>query len=212
MHNERSKIIGDRIHTLLLAHHQRQKDLAQVLGVTDNTISYFINGKRTPNIEQLSQIADHFDTTVDYLLGRTDTKANDSTLQAVCAYTELSEEAVNALLNEWAIDGLPLIAKYEDEPEKVKAIENQLLAQNMLFEVAHKIFGLSDLYTVALQKLNKEPDNWEKADMIADCKRNVNGSLFELSKYIVDTAEQFTQSEREKLKNIDQEVRRRLME
>lgn len=54
------KIIGQTINTLLAEQNKRQKDLAKELGVTDNTISYFVSGSRTPNLEQITTIADFF--------------------------------------------------------------------------------------------------------------------------------------------------------
>ena len=47
------KKIGQAINTLLAEQNKRQKDLAKELGVTDNTISYFVSGSRTPNLEQI---------------------------------------------------------------------------------------------------------------------------------------------------------------
>ena len=57
MDNATSKIIGNRINTLLAKKNIMQKQLAEYLEVTDNTISYFVKGKRTPNTEQIIKIA-----------------------------------------------------------------------------------------------------------------------------------------------------------
>ena len=68
--NERK--IGQRINAALAANKMLQKELAKILGVTDNTISYFCSGARTPKIEQLVKIAKALNVTTDYLLGLTD--------------------------------------------------------------------------------------------------------------------------------------------
>lgn len=47
-----------------------QKELAQVLYVTDGTISNYENGVHYPDVEKLIDIADYFQVTTDYLLGR----------------------------------------------------------------------------------------------------------------------------------------------
>lgn len=65
------KVIGTRINAALARCDMLQKDLAKILEVTDNTISYYCKGKRTPQIEQLPKIAEVLNTTVDYLLGIT---------------------------------------------------------------------------------------------------------------------------------------------
>lgn len=62
------KVIGQRINSALVAANKKQKELAAALGVTDNTISYFVSGKRTPNTEQLIKIAEFLNVSADYLL------------------------------------------------------------------------------------------------------------------------------------------------
>lgn len=69
---ENEKALSNRLITALARSGLRQKDLAKILGVTDNTISYFCSGKRTPQIHQLPLIAKTLNTTTDYLLGLTD--------------------------------------------------------------------------------------------------------------------------------------------
>lgn len=64
--------MGQRINAGLAASGMKQKDLAKILGVTDNTISYYCKGARAPKLEQLVQIAKTLNVTTDYLLGLTD--------------------------------------------------------------------------------------------------------------------------------------------
>lgn len=99
MNNELSKTIGMRINTLLGEQDKKQKDLAAYLGVTDNTISYFVSGKRKPNTEQLLEIARFFETTTDYLLDLSTVSTNDKDLQFICDYTGLSEKSINQIVN-----------------------------------------------------------------------------------------------------------------
>ena len=42
------------------------------LNMSQNTISRYENGEREPGLKELVQIADYFDVSVDYLLGRTE--------------------------------------------------------------------------------------------------------------------------------------------
>ena len=46
--------------------------LSADIGFPQSTISYWKNGKKTPSAENLIIIADYFDVSVDYLLGRID--------------------------------------------------------------------------------------------------------------------------------------------
>lgn len=49
-----------------------QEELGKVLNKTKNNISQYETGKREPDLETLNKIADFFNVTTDYLLGRTD--------------------------------------------------------------------------------------------------------------------------------------------
>lgn len=51
-----------------------QSDLAKLLGVARTTYAMYEQGNREPDYETLIKIADHFDVTTDYLLGRTDSR------------------------------------------------------------------------------------------------------------------------------------------
>ena len=49
-----------------------QLQLALELNTNQNTISRYENGEREPGIKELIMIADFFDISVDYLIGRTE--------------------------------------------------------------------------------------------------------------------------------------------
>ncbi len=90
-------VIGDRISVLLSEKNKKQKDLAEFLNVTANTISYYVTGARIPNIDQIIKIADFFNVSTDYLLGRTEVETIDTDLKAVCNYMGLKEQSVRVI-------------------------------------------------------------------------------------------------------------------
>lgn len=49
----------------------KQVELAKYLKVTSATLSQYEKGVREPNNETLIKLADYFDVSIDYLLGRT---------------------------------------------------------------------------------------------------------------------------------------------
>lgn len=49
-----------------------QRQLAKLLNLSSSTIAMYETGKRKPDCETLQRIADFFDVSTDYLLGRTD--------------------------------------------------------------------------------------------------------------------------------------------
>ena len=61
-----------RIKELRQKHHIPQVRLAVELGVSQNTISRYETGEHEPSYDALIAIADYFNVSVDYLLGRTD--------------------------------------------------------------------------------------------------------------------------------------------
>lgn len=50
----------------------KQKELAELLNIKQNTYSQYENGKREIPLEMLWKLADFYDVSVDYLIGRTD--------------------------------------------------------------------------------------------------------------------------------------------
>ena len=66
-------IIGERIRTLRERQGMSQAALARTLGASINAINYLEGGStRAPHIDRLIAIADLFDVSLDYLVGRTD--------------------------------------------------------------------------------------------------------------------------------------------
>ncbi len=51
-----------------------QQELCDFLGIEQSTLANYENDRRTPKPEMIAKIADFFNTTTDYLLGRTDIK------------------------------------------------------------------------------------------------------------------------------------------
>jgi len=64
-------MLGNRIKELRLQKGITQEQLAQHLNVAKSTIGMWENEKREPNFKMLIRIADYFDCSIDYLLGRT---------------------------------------------------------------------------------------------------------------------------------------------
>lgn len=67
-----NNIFGDRIKTLRKSQGVSQTILGNTIGVTKTQISDIENGKITTRLEKAYLIADYFNVSVDYLLGRTD--------------------------------------------------------------------------------------------------------------------------------------------
>ena len=66
-------MIGARLKNLRQKKGITQNELGAILGVGKTTISQYESETRSPDTNMLQRIADFFDVTSDYLLGRTDT-------------------------------------------------------------------------------------------------------------------------------------------
>lgn len=82
---------------------QSQQALADALGVAQSTVANWECGRREPNYETTLKLADFFQVTVDYLMGRSDDPhggvVSDDALRAALwgGDMDLSEEEMEAL-------------------------------------------------------------------------------------------------------------------
>lgn len=63
-------LVGKRIKDMRLEKGMSQQELGDLIGVTKVSICGYENGTRTPSLETFGIIAEIFETTTDYLLGR----------------------------------------------------------------------------------------------------------------------------------------------
>lgn len=61
---------ANRLKELRKQHKLTQKQLADILFLDQTSISYWENGKTKPDFENQQLLADYFNVTIDYLLGR----------------------------------------------------------------------------------------------------------------------------------------------
>lgn len=69
--------------------------LADELGLSPAAVSQYKNGRTTPSEINLRKLAEFFDCSTDYLLGRNENPSPDYNIQNACFLTGLTEEAMN---------------------------------------------------------------------------------------------------------------------
>ena len=84
------------------------KKIGEIIGVSESAVSQYENGKRQPDHETLTKLADFFEVSIDYILGRTDDryqkpgeeniKFDEFTYAMYNESKELTEEDKQALL------------------------------------------------------------------------------------------------------------------
>lgn len=65
-------MLGKRLSDLRKKHKITQVDISKKLGVNRSTYANYETGLREPDNETLQRLADYFEVSIDYLLGRTD--------------------------------------------------------------------------------------------------------------------------------------------
>lgn len=64
--------ISSRIIALRKKHNLTQKQLAENISVTEIAVQNYESGRRKPAYDILISLADYFNVSIDYLVGRTD--------------------------------------------------------------------------------------------------------------------------------------------
>lgn len=63
-------ILAERLFYLMKIEKLSQSELARKIDISQSAVCNWLNGKKEPSIESLWRLADYFDVTVDYLIGR----------------------------------------------------------------------------------------------------------------------------------------------
>lgn len=71
-------MLGNNIKELRKSKRMTQKDLALAMNVSQQTVGAWETERAIPGADTLSELADYFNVTTDYLLGRPDKKDDDT--------------------------------------------------------------------------------------------------------------------------------------
>lgn len=114
-------MIGKRLKELRVERNLLQKNVAKHLNITTSAYGYYEQGKRKPDTETIKKLADFFNVSTDYLLGRTEDKEDYTKVNInFCNnnaehlnYKGLERKLMERLLNEG------IIIKDESIPEYI---------------------------------------------------------------------------------------------
>lgn len=65
-------IFAVRLRELRMENNKTQKQLAEILNTTDDSVFSWENGRSEPSIEMIRRICKYFEVSADYLLGLSD--------------------------------------------------------------------------------------------------------------------------------------------
>ena len=102
-----------RLRDLMKANHTNQTKVAEILNLKNRqSVTGYIDGSTLPTIDKVLALAEYFHVSSDFLLGIKDVQSTNSSLQAACEYTGLTEQAAKNLCkirDKNALTGLNLL-------------------------------------------------------------------------------------------------------
>ena len=120
MNNEVRNIFAKRLRKLRQNAHVTQQRLSEAIGVGQSTIATYEKGGIEPTGEVLAKLADYFQCTTDYLLGRTSKPQYESRTELPEAITKLG------------ITEMEILKGAEITPDDIKFFEDAAKALRLL--------------------------------------------------------------------------------
>ena len=123
----------NRIKQLRVEANMNQKQLAQILGIAQNTLSQYETEKRNIDNSILLQISDYFHVTTDYVLGKSDSRVHSKT----SVLNKKDERQIEKILERakkelTSQEGL----MFDGDPASPEAIESILSAMELGLQAA----------------------------------------------------------------------------
>ena len=136
MTNEKNRtnfeFFEERLYDLLYDANSTPTGLSSKLGLNSSTISKCLNGKRIPSGKILIMIANYFDVSIDYLLGRSDYITPEVEALSIHAELNLDKEALTMLIaNIKAFQEVASITVGED----YKTYTNKFFNSSLLYQL-----------------------------------------------------------------------------
>lgn len=118
---ERKSKFNIKLRELRKHYNYTQADIAKILGISDTAVANYEKGKRRPEYETLTKLADLFGVTIDYLIGRNGTWKNEMP-------ENLREIALNPENVEW-IMLIPYLKTAGMKPQVIKDIVKSIIRE-----------------------------------------------------------------------------------
>lgn len=94
----RLKVFSERFELLRKERNLSNTDFAKFLGMSRQTVGFYLNGERVPDALTLIKIAEKCNVSADWLLGLSDVTTTTGDIKQACNLTGLSQEAVECLI------------------------------------------------------------------------------------------------------------------
>ena len=94
-----NNILAVRLRQLMYGSGTTQQELAEKTGCSRQAIAQYMDGSNAPNIDKLILIAEFFNVSIDYLVGKDKEQTEEEFVQSIVNYTGLDEKSVEVLHN-----------------------------------------------------------------------------------------------------------------
>lgn len=165
-----------------------QTEFAEKIGATRSLVNMWEAGERPVKLNYLERIADFFGCTVDYLLCRSNVYSPNPDIQAACAYTGLSEDA---------IDRIQMLFRLESERNfPVMAPLESIIKSESILKILYGLHDLSDVIGQAESlKANSVRYKDEYARACHLVRDRIEVDLYRLSKYSDEMVDEISGAE-----------------
>lgn len=92
-----NNILAVRLRQLMYGSGTTQQELAEKTGCSRQAIAQYMDGSNAPNIDKLILIAEFFNVSIDYLVGKDKEQTEEELVQSIVNYTGLDEISVREL-------------------------------------------------------------------------------------------------------------------
>jgi len=162
-----------------------QSDVAIGIGMTRQAVGLYGSGQSTPDANTLSKLADFFDVSCDYLLGRTDVPTPQMDIRGICKNTGLSANAVKSLIN---------IKNNSNQQENRLQFLNDLLEDvGSLYFLSYSYWEYKNLISITYEVEKIESEH----PIVLEQKLNEDFKLFRCQNQFINFLKKQTQTRNE---------------
>lgn len=127
-------IFSKRLKELRTERGETQQVACKEIDIHINTLKNYENGERLPNLGEFLRIKDHYGVSFEYLIGESDIKNPDITLQEVGKITGLSQNAITCLnksdrLNKKRVNIINFLIEHENKYKFISTLEAFLMSR-----------------------------------------------------------------------------------
>lgn len=176
-------VFGERLMEIRKERGETQQELADSIGITQQSLCRYEQGERTANIDFIRKVAKHYNVTADYFLGLSVAKSYNADLQAICNYTGLSEKSIIRLRERCNLS----VAVFPKGQLHAASVINKIIEHGYLDNLVRSICQLEDLgdkwethCKAAIKEGNYDYDKYEYAHTLSDEMNMVKFSINQL--------------------------------